>query len=60
MCDTFVLRTDTGMVLPKNSDRDPNEEFRERWWPGVEQVTRRDARPWWLRRRWDSFERAAA
>ena len=36
------------------------DEVRERWWPGVEQVTRRDARPWWVRRRWDSFERAAA
>lgn len=36
------------------------DEVRERWWAGVEQVTRRDVRPWWLRRRWDSFERAAA
>ena len=36
------------------------DQVRERWWPGVEQVTRRDARPWWLRRRWESFERAAA
>ncbi|HEU5037282.1 MAG TPA: carcinine hydrolase/isopenicillin-N N-acyltransferase family protein [Nocardioides sp.] len=36
------------------------DEMRERWWPAVEQVTRRDSRPWWLRRRWDSFERAAA
>jgi dipeptidase len=36
------------------------DRVRERWWPGVEQVTRRDVRPWWLRRRWESFERAAA
>jgi dipeptidase len=36
------------------------DQVRERWWPAVEQVTRRDARPWWLRRRWESFERAAA
>jgi dipeptidase len=35
------------------------DRVRERWWPGVEQVTRRDVRPWWLRRRWESFERAA-
>jgi dipeptidase len=36
------------------------DRVRERWWPAVEQVTRRDVRPWWLRRRWESFERAAA
>ena len=36
------------------------DRVRERWRPGVEQVTRRDVRPWWLRRRWESFERAAA
>ncbi|GAA1134524.1 hypothetical protein [Nocardioides aquiterrae] len=36
------------------------DRVRERWWPAVEQVTRRDARPRWLRRRWESFERAAA
>lgn len=31
MCDTFVLRADTGMVLAKNSDRDPNEAQLWEW-----------------------------
>lgn len=31
MCDTFVFRTDAGMVLAKNSDRDPNEAQLWEW-----------------------------
>ena len=31
MCDTFVLRTDAGTVLAKNSDRDPNEAQLWEW-----------------------------
>ena len=34
-------------------------EARERWLETVERVTVRDTRPWWLRRRWESFDRAA-
>ncbi|MCB8955312.1 MAG: C69 family dipeptidase [Nocardioides sp.] len=33
MCDTFVVRTDAGMVLAKNSDRDPNEAQLWEWTP---------------------------
>ncbi|WP_296603361.1 C69 family dipeptidase [Nocardioides sp.] len=31
MCDTFVFRTETGTVLAKNSDRDPNEAQLWEW-----------------------------
>lgn len=31
MCDTAVFRTDSGMVLAKNSDRDPNEAQLWEW-----------------------------
>lgn len=31
MCDTFVSLTDTGVLLAKNSDRDPNEAQVVRW-----------------------------
>lgn len=31
----------------------------QRWLPAVTQVTGRDARPWWARRRWASFDHAA-
>lgn len=33
MCDTFVFRTEAGMVLAKNSDRDPNEAQLWEWTP---------------------------
>lgn len=33
---------------------------RERWRAGVESVTTRDTRPWWVQRRWAAIERAAA
>lgn len=36
MCDTFVLRTDAGMLLAKNSDRDVNEAQLWEWTPAAE------------------------
>ncbi len=35
MCDTFVFRADSGMVLAKNSDRDPNEAQLWEWTPAA-------------------------
>ncbi|ABL79933.1 MULTISPECIES: carcinine hydrolase/isopenicillin-N N-acyltransferase family protein [unclassified Nocardioides] len=35
MCDTIVFRTDSGMVLAKNSDRDPNEAQLWEWTPAA-------------------------
>ncbi|GAA1798828.1 hypothetical protein GCM10009795_050390 [Nocardioides hankookensis] len=34
-------------------------EARERWRAGIDGVTARDTRPWWVQRRWAGFERAA-
>lgn len=34
-------------------------EARERWLPAIERVTVRDSRPWWARRAWQSYDRAA-
>jgi hypothetical protein len=36
VCDTFVFRTESGMVLAKNSDRDPNEAQLWEWTPAAE------------------------
>ncbi len=36
MCDTFVFRTETGPVLAKNSDRDPNEAQLWEWTPAAD------------------------
>ncbi|GAB3200079.1 acyl-CoA--6-aminopenicillanic acid acyltransferase [Nocardioides hungaricus] len=36
MCDTFVLRGEAGMVLAKNSDRDPNEAQLWEWTPAAD------------------------
>ncbi|HEY0949009.1 carcinine hydrolase/isopenicillin-N N-acyltransferase family protein, partial [Nocardioides sp.] len=36
MCDTVVFRTDSGMVLAKNSDRDPNEAQLWAWTPAAD------------------------
>lgn len=38
MCDTLVLRGDAGMVLAKNSDRDPNEAQVWEWTPAAAHV----------------------
>lgn len=35
MCDTLVFRADSGMVLAKNSDRDPNEAQLWEWTPAA-------------------------
>ena len=35
------------------------EEARERWLPAIERVTVRDSRPWWARRAWQGYDRAA-
>jgi secernin len=35
VCDTFVFRGGTGMVLAKNSDRDPNEAQLWEWTPAA-------------------------
>ena len=39
MCDTFVLRGDAGMVLAKNSDRDPNEAQLWEWTPAADHAS---------------------
>lgn len=36
MCDTFVLPTAAGMLLAKNSDRDPNEAQLWEWTPAAD------------------------
>ena len=36
MCDTVVLRGPAGMVLAKNSDRDPNEAQLWTWAPAAD------------------------
>lgn len=36
MCDTFVARTDTGVLLAKNSDRDVNEAQTVRWYAAAD------------------------
>lgn len=38
MCDTFVARTDAGMLLAKNSDRDANEAQTLRWYAAADHV----------------------
>jgi hypothetical protein len=35
VCDTFVIRGDDGMILAKNSDRDPNEAQLWQWTPAA-------------------------
>lgn len=44
MCDTFVTRTDAGMVFAKNSDRDVNEAQLWEWTPAAEHAPADDAR----------------
>ncbi|MFC6343027.1 carcinine hydrolase/isopenicillin-N N-acyltransferase family protein, partial [Nocardioides hankookensis] len=36
MCDTFVIRGSGGMLLAKNSDRDPNEAQLWEWTPAAD------------------------
>lgn len=48
MCDTFVLRTDDGMLLAKNSDRDVNEAQLWEWTPAAEHPPAADARLTWV------------
>jgi len=36
VCDTFVIRSDSGTVLAKNSDRDPNEAQLWEWTPAAD------------------------
>jgi dipeptidase len=44
VCDTFVTRTDDGMVFAKNSDRDVNEAQLWEWTPAAEHAPEDDAR----------------
>lgn len=47
MCDTFVARTDAGMLLAKNSDRDPNEAQSLRWYAAADHPPDEPLRTTW-------------
>ena len=47
MCDTLVTLTDDGVLLAKNSDRDPNEVQQVRWYAGAEHEPGATVRTTW-------------
>jgi len=48
MCDTFVSLTDDGVLLAKNSDRDPNEAQVLRWRPAASHAPGATVRCTWI------------
>src|SRR6476620_4239317 len=47
MCDTLVTVTDDGVLLAKNSDRDPNEAQLLRWHPAADHDPSTTVRTTW-------------